>query len=463
MKIEDIEQVYFIGIGGIGMSALARYFNNRNIYCSGYDKTETELTLNLQNEQINIHYEDNIRLIPKRILNHQKTLIVYTPAVPSDHSELQYFKNNGYHIYKRAEILGIISKNSFCIAIAGTHGKTTTSSMVAHMCMHAGRPVTAFLGGITANYSTNYIETPNSTITVVEADEYDRSFLQLNPDIAIVTSAEADHLDIYNNADSVKESFEEFIGKIKETGELIIRKGIHLSLTIHPIYEYGINVEGLSAKNIRIENGKFCYEVYNNQQVVDSFRLGVPGRHNIENSLACIGVGFVLGIPINTIKESLESFKGVKRRFETIISTNTTTYIDDYAHHPTEIRACISAARELFPGKQVAGIFQPHLFSRTRDFANEFAQSLENLDRLILLPIYPARELPIEGINSQLILDTANINNKVLISKDEVLAYLNDILPNIGVLITMGAGDIDSLVEPIRKLIQLHNNNKLGK
>lgn len=463
MKIEEIEHVYFIGIGGIGMSALARYFNSQGIYCCGYDKTETELTRKLQAESIDVHYEDNIDLIPKRIFNSKKTLIVYTPAVPIEHSEFQYFKNNGYQIFKRAEVLGIISRESFCIAIAGTHGKTTTSSMIAHMCKHAGLPITAFLGGITANYGTNYIETPGSVpakagITVVEADEYDRSFLQLNPDIAIVTSAEADHLDIYNTAESVKESFEEFTGKIKESGKLIMRKDINLLPASKPVYEYGIDVEGLSAQNIKVVNGRFKYDVYNNGEFLEHFRLGVPGRHNIENSLAAIGVGLLMDIPLHIIKEALDSFKGVKRRFETIVSTNTTTYIDDYAHHPTEIGACISAARELFPGKQLTGIFQPHLFSRTRDFANEFAQSLEKLDSLILLPIYPARELPIEGINSQLIIDKANINNKVLISKDEVLTYLNDILPNIGVLITMGAGDIDSLVEPIKKLIQLHNN-----
>lgn len=458
MKIEDIEQVYFIGIGGIGMSALARYFNSRGIYCCGYDKTETELTKTLQSEWIDVHYEDNIHLIPRRIFKQDKTLVIYTPAVPADHSELVYFKNNGFPVIKRAEALGIISRGSFCIAVAGTHGKTTTSSMITHICKHANLHITAFLGGITANYGTNYIETQNSTITVVEADEYDRSFLQLDPDIAIVTSAEADHLDIYDDANSVKESFEAFTKRIKPGGKLIMRKGINLTPAIAPIYEYGVDVEGLSAKSVKVENGKFHYEVFNNGQPLGEFVLGVPGRHNIENSLAAIGVGLILNIPIESIKEALESFKGVKRRFETIVSTNTTTYIDDYAHHPTEIGACIAAARELFPGKRIVGIFQPHLYSRTRDFANEFAQSLEKLDSLILLPIYPARELPIEGINAELILNKANINNKVLINKDRVLTHLNDILPNIDVLITMGAGDIDGLIAPIKNLIQLHNN-----
>lgn len=458
MKIEDIEQVYFIGIGGIGMSALARYFNSRNIYCSGYDKTETELTQKLQNEFIDVHYEDNIDLIDKRIFDPSKTLIIYTPAIPPNHSELVYFQTNGYQVIKRAEALGIISRGSFCIAVAGTHGKTTTSSMIAHMCKHAGLPITAFLGGITTNYGTNYIETKNSTITVVEADEYDRSFLQLNPDIAIITSAEADHLDIYNDADSVKESFEQFTQKIKDSGNLILRKGIKLNPAKSPIFEYGVDVIGLSATNIKIEKGKFCFDVWNNKEGLGLFKLGVPGRHNIENSLAAIGVGLILNIPLAAIKEALDSFKGVKRRFETIISTNTTTYIDDYAHHPTEIGACIAASRELFPGKQITGIFQPHLYSRTRDFANEFAQSLEKLDSLILLPIYPARELPIEGINAELIFNKININNKILINKEEVLSYLNDKLSNIGVLITMGAGDIDGLIKPIKDLIQLHNN-----
>jgi UDP-N-acetylmuramate--alanine ligase len=458
MKIEEIEQVYFIGIGGIGMSALARYFNSRDIYCCGYDKTETELTQKLQGEWIDVHYEDNIDLIAKRIFNPEKTLIIYTPAVPASHSELVYFQQNGYRVIKRAEALGIISRGSYCIAVAGTHGKTTTSSMIAHMCKQAGLPITAFLGGITTNYGTNYIETANSTYTVVEADEYDRSFLQLNPDIAIVTSAEADHLDIYNTPESVKESFDAFTGKIKESGKLIIRKDIHLTPAIKPIYEYGVDVEGLSARNVKVENGKFCYDVYNGETFLGSFQLGVPGRHNIENSLAAIGVGLILNIPVEQIQDALNSFMGVKRRFETIVSTNTTTYIDDYAHHPTEIGACIAAARELFPGKQITGIFQPHLYSRTRDFANEFAQSLSKLDRLILLPIYPARELPIEGINAELILNQVNINNKVLINKEEVLTYLNDILSNIDVLITMGAGDIDGLIKPIKNLIQLHNN-----
>jgi UDP-N-acetylmuramate--alanine ligase len=458
MKIEEIEQVYFIGIGGIGMSALARYFNSRNIFCCGYDKTETELTQNLQAEFIDIHYEDNLGLIPERIFDPAKTLIIYTPAVPADHSELVYFQTKGYQVIKRAEALGIISRGSFCIAVAGTHGKTTTSSMIAHLCKHAGLPITAFLGGITTNYGTNYIETKNSTITVVEADEYDRSFLQLNPDIAIITSAEADHLDIYDNADSVRESFEQFTEKIKESGKLIMRKGINLTPAIEPIYEYGVDVEGLSARNVFVKNGKFCYDVFNGDVFLGNFLLGVPGRHNIENSLAAIGVGLILNIPLEQIKEALDGFKGVKRRFETIVSTNTTTYVDDYAHHPTEIAACIAAARELFPGKQITGIFQPHLYSRTRDFANEFAQSLEKLDSLILLPIYPARELPIEGVTSTIILDKANINNKVLINKQEVLSYLNDKLSNIGVLITMGAGDIDGLIKSIKNLIQLHNN-----
>jgi UDP-N-acetylmuramate--alanine ligase len=458
MRIEDIEQVYFIGIGGIGMSALARYFNSRGIYCCGYDKTETELTQTLQHEWIDVHYEDNIHLIPKRIFKQDKTLVIYTPAVPSDHSELVYFQSNGFTVIKRAEALGIISRGSFCIAVAGTHGKTTTSSMVAHICKTASLKMTAFLGGITANYNTNYIETENSTITVVEADEYDRSFLQLNPDIAIVTSAEADHLDIYNTPESVKESFEAFTAKIKPGGKLILRKGINLNPAISPEYQYGVEVEGLSAINIRVEKGMFVYEVLDTNTSLGTFKLGVPGRHNIENSLAATAVGLCLGLPLEVIKKALESFKGVRRRFETIVSTNTTTYIDDYAHHPTEIGACIAAARELFPGKRITGIFQPHLYSRTRDFANEFAQSLDKLDDLILLPIYPARELPIEGINSELILSKVNINNKLLISKDEVLTHLNDILPNIEVLITMGAGDIDGLIKPIKNLIQLHNN-----
>jgi len=458
MKIEDIEQVYFIGIGGIGMSALARYFNSRGIYSCGYDKTETELTQALQNEWIDVHYEDNINLIPKRVFNKDKTLVIYTPAVPADHGELVYFQTNRFQVIKRAEALGIISRGSFCIAVAGTHGKTTTSSIITHICKHANLPITAFLGGITTNYGTNYIESTDSTITVVEADEYDRSFLQLDPDIAIVTSAEADHLDIYNDANSVKESFEAFTKKIKNGGKLIMRKGINLMPAIAPTYEYGVDVEGLSARNVIIEKGKFTFEVVNDSESLGKFILGVPGRHNIENSLAAIGVGLLLKIPVSSIKEALESFKGVKRRFETIVSTNTTTYIDDYAHHPTEIGVCIAAARELFPGKRIVGIFQPHLYSRTRDFANEFAQSLEKLDGLILLPIYPARELPIEGINAELILNKANINNKVLINKDRVLTHLNDILPNIDVLITMGAGDIDGLIAPIKNLIQLHNS-----
>lgn len=459
MTLEEVEQVYFIGIGGIGMSALARYFNSRGIFCAGYDKTETPLTRSLSSEGIEIHYEDNISLIPTRIFEKDKTLVIYTPAVPDNHNELVYFNKQDFIIYKRAQVLGMISRGSYCIAVAGTHGKTTTSSMAAHMCKVAGLPVSAFLGGITANYGTNYIETLGSTITIVEADEYDRSFLQLDPDIAIITSVEPDHLDIYNTADQVTRSFEDFTSKIKGNGSLIIRQGIGLTPSRKPLFEYGVNVNGLSGYNVRVENGKFYYEVKNGDTELGTFKLGVPGRHNIENSLAVIGVGIKLGIPIDTIKQSLASFKGVKRRFETIISTNTTTYIDDYAHHPTEIGACVSAARELFPGKHLTGIFQPHLYSRTRDFANEFAQSLEKLDSLILLPIYPARERPIEGINSELILNKVNINNKLLINKDKVLTHLNDILPNIEVLITMGAGDIDMLIEPIRQLIQLHNKD----
>lgn len=439
------------------MSALARYFNSKGYFVAGYDKTETSLTQSLSKEGIVIHYEDSLQQIPGRVFQKENTIIIYTPAIPNDHGEWKYFKENQFNIYKRAEVLGLISNHSFCIAVAGTHGKTTTSSLITHMLKNAGLPVTGFLGGITVNYGTNYITSANSSITVVEADEFDRSFLHLSPDIAVINSVEADHLDIYGDENHVHESFYEFTSKIKNNGKLFISKHVNIDLAVKVNDVFGVENGSVKAINIEVKNGCFRFDIEDHGNLITDFEVQIPGRHNIENSLAAYLVGKSMGLSEEQIKTGLRTFKGVKRRFENIVSTNTLTYIDDYAHHPTEIAACLSAAKEFYPNKKISVIFQPHLYSRTRDFANQFAQSLNLSDYLILLPIYPARELPIDGINSNIIFEKVDINNKVLINKSELLSHIKDNITNFEVLITMGAGDIDSFIEDIKRLIQNSN------
>ncbi len=447
MELQAIKKVYLVGIGGIGMSALARYFAKRGCLVSGYDKTRTALCAMLESEGINIDYQDVIDGITDDFKKSDEAmLIVYTPAVPKESVILNYFRMHGFALYKRSEVLGIISAGQFCIAVAGTHGKTTTSAMIAHILKDTGFDCTAFLGGIATNYASNFLQGSNNVV-VVEADEYDRSFLTLHPDLAVITSMDADHLEIYGNAEQLQESFRLFAGQLKPTGTLIMRSGLPL---VHGV-TYGIeNISGISANGIGVEAGHFVFDYEDEYQRIGGIKMLLPGRHNIENALAAIAVALKLGINANLIKKAIENFKGVKRRFEYVVKTADRVYIDDYAHHPEELKACFAAVRELFPGKKLTVIFQPHLFTRTRDFAEEFAEVLSTVDDLVLLDIYPARELPIAGINAEFLLDKVVIQDKKILNKMQLLGYIEAKLPSL--LLTVGAGDIDTLVEPLKTI-----------
>lgn len=451
MNLDRIHNVYFVGIGGIGMSAIARYFLSKHANVAGYDRVETPLTEALENEGCIIHYNDGINEIPKSH-NHTDTLVIYTPAIPEDNEELNYFKANEFEVVKRSEVLGMITKGSFTIGVAGTHGKTTASTIVAHLLDQANYKCDAFLGGISTNFNSNFVFSNKSKATVIEADEYDRSFLKLSPNIAIVTSTDADHLDIYNEHSSLLTSFQDYVNKLPNDGMLILRKG--LDLEFHNIITYSATEEAdIYACNLRIENSDYCFDVQTPTGLVNNVKVGLPGLHNVENALAAFAVGLELGLSIESIKDGLKSFKGVKRRFEYQVKTNEVVYIDDYAHHPTELKACINSVKMMFPGKKITGIFQPHLFSRTRDFADEFGVSLSLLDELYLLDIYPARELPIEGVSSNMLLDKVNLEHKEVVSKEELINKLD--IKDIEVLLTLGAGDIDTLVQPLREKIVL--------
>ena len=464
MDLNKIDNVYFIGIGGIGMSALARYFNAMGKKVSGYDKTPTKLTTELIAEGIDIHFEDHIRNIPLHIkelpYNTDKILIVTTPAVPKDHSEYVFFNLNGFNIKKRAEVLGMITQTAYTIAVAGTHGKTTTSSLVAHILKVAGLDPSAFLGGITQNYNTNLLlssklknselQTPNSELIVVEADEYDRSFLTLHPEIAVITSCDADHLDIYGDKNSVEESFSLFAKQVRS--KLILKKNIvsKIGSSQKPI-TYAVNDDSADyfAQHIKIENGYYHYDIVTPISILENVTLGLPGLHNVENSVAAVAVASQLNISKKVIREALTSFKGVRRRFDYHIKNDNLIFIDDYAHHPEELKAAISSAKEMYPGKKITGIFQPHLYSRTRDFADEFARSLDLLDECILLEIYPARELPIDGVSSQMLLNKMRSVNKSICQKSDLIEEIKT--RNFEVLMTMGAGDIDTFIEEIKR------------
>ena len=460
MKIDNIHSVYFLGIGGIGMSALARYFKAMGKYVGGYDKTSTHLTDQLIAEGVEIHFEDNVNLISDTIRDlktaeqKNQVLIVFTPAVPKDHKELNFLSQNGFVIKKRSEVLGMITEGTFNIAVAGTHGKTTTSSIIAHLLTQSDKGCSAFLGGITQNYNTNLLLNTKSAITVVEADEYDRSFLTLSPDVAIITSIDADHLDIYGEKKAVEESFALFAKKVKDGGKLIVKKGLGLPLEILcNASTYSVQTKAdFYAENIRVVDGAFVFDFKSSIVNMDELSFEVPGRHNVENAVAAIAACLLSGIKPEYVKQSLKSFKGVKRRFEYQIKTKELVYIDDYAHHPEELRACIAAVRELYPNRKITGIFQPHLYSRTRDFADDFAASLDLLDECILLNIYPARELPIIGVTSQILIDKMKLKAKHLMSYQELINHIS--ASKLDVLITLGAGDIDKMVAPIKELIQ---------
>lgn len=446
MELNRVHTVYFIGIGGIGMSALARYFNAMGKKVLGYDKTPTALTDLLQKERIEIHFEDKGDSIISS-LDKQSTIVIYTPAVPADFGELKAFQDYGYVIMKRAQMLGYITEHSKGIGVAGTHGKTTTSTMLAHV-LHQSIGCNAFLGGISTNYESNLLLNSASDISVVEADEFDRSFLQLHPFGGVLTAVDADHLDIYKNAESLLEGFELYINRIDPKGFLLIHSSIKMPSKCKQI-SYGLDdkadIQGL---NMRFSEGQFLLDVRVGESVWKDVELGVPGIHNAENALAVIGVSLELNVSEKQIRSGLSSFKGVKRRFEYIIKREDKVYIDDYAHHPTEINALLSSIRLLYPNKKVLGIFQPHLFSRTRDFMDDFALSLEKLDQLVLLPIYPARELPIEGITSDVLLDKINHNFKQVLNPSDAVEHAAQ--SDCEVILTIGAGDIDRIIEPLK-------------
>ena len=448
MELENIKRVYLIGIGGIGMSGLARYFKKRGCVVCGYDKTITPLTTAMRNEGISVVYqdeEDNLKI--SFLENDPETLIIYTPAIPKDSKILNFFKSGGFSLKKRSEVLGIISKGMYTIAVAGTHGKTTTSSIIAHVLKDSGYDCSAFLGGIATNYDSNILFGENNTL-VVEADEFDRSFLTLYPDVAIVTSMDADHLDIYGDQSHLVESFMQFVSQIKPGGRLIFKKGLDLQGG----NTYAANVlADIQAVNVKVKDGSFYFDFKNADFIIENIQLGLPGLHNIENAVAAIEVALHLGIEPDKIKNALASFRGVKRRFEYILKEPKHIYIDDYAHHPEELRACIQAVKTLYPDKKLTTIFQPHLFTRTRDFAEGFSEVLSMTDELIMLDIYPARELPIEGVSSAMILDKVSIEAKQILSKEQTLDYIRAKKPEL--LLTVGAGDIDTLIVTLKDIL----------
>jgi UDP-N-acetylmuramate--alanine ligase len=459
MNLQQIEVFYFLGIGGIGMSALARYFHTQGKQVLGYDRTQTPLTMELEMEGIAIHYDDSVLEIPG-IIRHtdkSKVLVVYTPAIPANSAELNWFREQEFTMMKRSQVLGLITASTRTIAVAGTHGKTTTSSLIAHILTHSGLGCNAFLGGITTNYGTNLLLSKDSPWTVVEADEYDRSFLTLSPEISVITSMDADHLDIYGAHSDMLESFLLFANRLHRGGKLIYKAGL-------PLPEEKVN-EGVQiftyslqhsadfrGRDIDITDGSYHFTFQSPDFKWADLIAGLPGTHNVENAVAAIVVALQLGLSEQQIREAVSSFKGVKRRFEYYIQRPDFVLIDDYAHHPEELRACILSVKELYPGMQVTGVFQPHLFTRTRDFADEFARSLELLDDVILLPIYPARELPIPGIDSQMLLDKISGKPKKLVDKGNLLAELRS-KPR-QVVVMLGAGDIDALVSPVAAAFQ---------
>ncbi len=445
MNLNQIHNVYFIGIGGIGMSALARYFKAIGKNVSGYDKTETELTKDLNQIGIEIHFEDKIDLIPTDYYA-ENTLVIITPAVPVDHSEWNYFLERDYEVLKRAEVLGIITKDTFCFAVAGTHGKTTTSSILGHILFESGVDVTAFVGGIVENYNSNLIGT-GKTITVVEADEFDRSFLHLHPNIACVTSMDADHLDIYGDKSAIEESFREFADKVTDKSNLFITKELPIKGVTCAVNEEA----NFTAFNIRIISGQYVFDVKTPTETLHNLEFGLPGKHNLMNALMALAMAKTFGLPTEDIASALHSFKGIKRRFSYQIKSEKLVYIDDYAHHPTEINAVHQAVRELYPNQKVLAIFQPHLFSRTKDFADDFAKSLATFDEVILLDIYPARELPMEGITSSWLLEKIDNSHKKLVTKKDLIPAI--LQSDATVIVTIGAGDIGEMVTSIKKAL----------
>ena len=449
-------QYYFLGIGGIGMSALARYFHTKGFRVAGYDRTETKLTSDLQSEGINVCFDESVDQIPAKYSKSENTLVIITPAIPQNNPQLKYFQENNFTIQKRAQVLGNITRQSKGICIAGTHGKTTTSTITAHLLYQSQVSCNAFLGGIANNYNTNLLLSAESNLVVIEADEYDRSFHQLTPYMAVITSADPDHLDIYETADAFRESFEHFTSLIRTGGALIMRKGIDITPKLQKgvkLYTYSMDEGGdFCAENIRTVKGEIRFDFVTPTDRINDVRLGVPVRINVENSVAAMALAWLNGVSSDEIRTGISSFSGIYRRFNVVYKTDKLVFMDDYAHHPSELNASISSIRNLYPNRKITGIFQPHLYSRTRDFAPAFAEALSKLDELILLDIYPARELPIEGVDSELILRDVKLKNKTLCSKENLLPLLKD--KELDVLVTFGAGDIDKLVPLIKEQLK---------
>ncbi|WP_439473427.1 UDP-N-acetylmuramate--L-alanine ligase [Algoriphagus formosus] len=470
MNLKETHSVFFLGIGGIGMSALARWFKHKGYAVSGYDRTASPLTDELQNEGIPVMFEDDSCKLPSSLFdNKEALLVVWTPAVPRDSKLYQFFEREEIQIKKRSEVLGVLSSENYTVAVAGTHGKTTTSSMIAHLLKSANKPVTAFLGGITQNYQSNLLinSSKDKTIMVVEADEFDRSFLRLNPEMEIITSVDPDHLDIYGDESSIVEGFREFVGLLKKKGKLFIQDKA-LQRLGEPVADkkgistYGLRAStGIHADNVKAKPGSFVFDYLDGKIQIKGLELFIPGFHNVENALAAIAVALHFELTEEQIKTGLASFRGVKRRFEIHLNEPRKVYVDDYAHHPEEIRACLSSIRAMYPGLKLTVIFQPHLFTRTRDFATGFSESLSLADQVLLLDIYPARELPIPGVNSEMLLESIQADTKMTVAKEKLLEVLESLQPE--VVVTMGAGDIDRLVPKVKLWIsEMSNSTEQG-
>ncbi|MFW9596531.1 MAG: UDP-N-acetylmuramate--L-alanine ligase [Paludibacter sp.] len=454
--MNEYTRYYFLGIGGIGMSALARYFKTRGFDVAGYDRAETKLTQELVSEGIQVSYFDEEIHIPANYLSAKNTLVILTPAIPASHPQLKYFEKNNFTIQKRAQVLGNITMQSKGICVAGTHGKTTTSTITAHLMYQSQVSCSAFLGGIANNYKTNLLLSKDSNLVVIEADEYDRSFHQLSPYMAVITSADPDHLDIYENAEAFKESFEHFTSLIRPGGALLMKKGIRVEPKLQKgvkLFTYSMSEDAdFKAENIRIKNGEIHFDFVTPTDKVADVRLGVPVLINVENSVAAMALAWLNGVTSEELRVGISSFSGIYRRFNIVYKSDKCVYMDDYAHHPSELRASINSIRALFPDKKITGIFQPHLFTRTRDFAHDFATELSKLDELILLDIYPARELPIENVTSELIFNDVNLTHKSLCSKENLLSLLEN--KEFEVLVTFGAGDIDKFIPLIKDVLK---------
>jgi len=457
MNLAQKHTVYFLGIGGIGMSAIARYFKSKGIWVGGYDLTPSPITDALQEEEIPVHFEDTEEQIPREVKNSpsEKVLIVLTPAIPEENKEYNYLLSHNYEMIKRASVIGEISKDKFTIAVAGAHGKTSTCAVIVHLLKQAGIPFYGFLGGIATNYNTNYFEPPrgqNASVTVVEADEYDRSFLQLEPDVAVITSIDADHLDVYGNWEDLLNAYHQFANNIKQDGMLVSRHGLNISkpeqAKAHVQFDLNNGVD-LFAENIRLQDRTYSFDLHAWDQSIASIKIGTPGDHNILNALAAIAATFDTIRNWKKVGNALHSFKGVKRRFEYILDTPEVVFIDDYAHHPRELDWTVQTLQNLYPAEKITGIFQPHLYSRTKDFYKEFAQALDQLDCVILLDIYPAREKPMKGVSSQLILEEMQNTENQLVSKEGLVEQIE--ANDHQVIATLGAGDIDRLVAPIKE------------